>query len=72
MARFLTIDSQFNPISFEEMIKPALLYKEEYEKQQDAIDTLAANNILDQLKNSDVDSKIYNEYHNYKSMLYRH
>ena len=69
MARFLTIDSQFNPISFEEMIKPALLYKEEYEKQQDAIDTLAANNILDQLKNSDVDSKIYNEYHNYKSML---
>lgn len=69
MARFLTIDSQFNPISFEEMIKPALLYKEEYEKQQDAIDTLAANNILDQLKNSDVDSKVYNEYHNYKSML---
>ena len=69
MARFLTIDSQFNPISFEEMIKPALLYKEEYEKQQDAIDTLAANNTLDQLKNSDVDSKIYNEYNNYKSML---
>lgn len=69
MARFLTIDSQFNPISFEEMIKPALLYKEEYEKQQDAIDTLAANNILDQLKNSDVDAKVYNEYNNYKSML---
>ena len=69
MARFLTIDSQFNPISFEEMIKPALLYKEEYEKQQDAIDTLAANNTLDQLKNSDVDSKVYNEYNNYKSML---
>lgn len=69
MARFLTIDSQFNPISFEEMIKPALLYKEEYEKQQDAIDTLAVNNILDQLKNSDVDAKVYNEYNNYKSML---
>ena len=69
MARFLTIDSQFNPISFEEMIKPALLYKEEYEKQQDEIDTLAANNTLDQLKNSDVDSKVYNEYNNYKSML---
>ena len=69
MARFLTIDSQFNPISFEEMIKPALLYKEEYEKQQDAIDTLAANNTLDQLKNSDVDSKVYNEYNNYKSIL---
>lgn len=69
MARFLTIDSQFNPISFEEMIKPALLYKEEYEKQQDAIDTLAANNTLDQLKNSDIDSKVYNEYNNYKSML---
>lgn len=69
MARYLTINSQFNPVTFDEMIKPALLYKEEYERQQDAIDTLAANNTLDQLKDSDVDRKAYRTYNDYKSAL---
>lgn len=70
MARYLTIDSQFKPVSFEEMLKPAQLYKTEYEKQQDAIDKLSENNMLAQLSNSSIDSNAYNAYKNYENTLH--
>ena len=41
MARYLTINSKFNPITFEERMKPLLLYKEEYEKQEEALNKMA-------------------------------
>lgn len=65
MARYLTIDSQFNPISFDDMIAPALLYKQEYEKQQDDIDKLSEESVLAQLSNSSLDSNAYRAYMTY-------
>jgi hypothetical protein len=35
------IDSSFQPYSFQEMLQPYLLYKQEYEKQEAAADELA-------------------------------
>lgn len=65
MARYLTIDSQFNPISFEDMLAPAMLYKQEYEKQQDDIDKLSEESVLAQLSNSSLDSNAYRAYRTY-------
>lgn len=71
MARYLTINSTFNPISFDDIMTPALLYKQEYEKQQDDIDELYKNNTLRQLRNSPIDSNAYSKYSNYMDSLGR-
>ena len=70
MARYLTINSKFNPITFEERIKPLLLYKEEYEKQEEALNKMLEDSqSLASLANSPQDSDIYRQYQDYQSNL---
>ena len=57
MARYLTINSKFNPITFEERMKPLLLYKEEYENiiiSCTNLPTLSIINELESLFNNNV------------------
>lgn len=70
MARYLTINSQFNPISFDERIKPLVMYKTEYEKQQAELDNLTeSTQSLADLSNSRLDSEAYRKYADYKNAL---
>lgn len=69
MARYLTINSEFRPISFEERMAPLRLYKQEYEAQQDALDELAKYQSLADLSNSELDKDIYNQYKNWNDSL---
>ena len=70
MARYLTINSKFNPITFEERMKPLLLYKEEYEKQEEALNKMLEDSqSLASLANSPQDSDIYRQYQDYQSNL---
>lgn len=69
MARYLTINSAFNPITFAERIAPLEKYKAEYESQQDALDELAKYQSLADLSNSELDKDIYNQYKNWNDSL---
>ena len=70
MARYLTINSKFNPITFEERIKPLLMYKEEYEKQKEGLNKMLEDSqSLAGLANSPQDSAIYRQYQDYQSSL---
>lgn len=70
MARYLTINSKFNPITFEERMKPLLMYKEEYEKQEEALNKMLEDSqSLASLANSPQDADIYRQYQDYQSNL---
>ena len=70
MARYLTINSKFNPITFEERIKPLLLYKEEYEKQEEALNKMLEDSqSLADLKNYPQDSDVYRQYQEYQNSI---
>lgn len=70
MARYLTINSKFNPITFEERMKPLLLYKEEYENQEEALNkVLEESQSLADLKNYPQDSDIYRQYQEYQNSI---
>lgn len=70
MARYLTINSKFNPITFEERMKPLLMYKEEYEKQEEALNKMLEDSqSLASLANSPQDSDIYRQYQDYQNNL---
>ena len=70
MARYLTINSKFNPITFEERIKPLLMYKEESERQEEALNKMLEDSqSLASLANSPQDSAIYRQYQDYQSSL---
>ena len=70
MARYLTINSKFNPITFEERMKPLLLYKEEYENQEEALNkTLEDSQSLADLKNYPQDSDVYRQYQEYQNSI---
>ena len=70
MARYLTINSKFNPITFEERMKPLLLYKEEYENQEEALNkVLEESQSLADLKNYPQDSDVYRQYQEYQNNI---
>lgn len=70
MARYLTINSKFNPITFEERVKPLLMYKEEYERQEEALNKMLEDSqSLASLANSPQDSDIYRQYQDYQNSL---
>lgn len=70
MARYLTINSKFNPITFEERMKPLLLYKEEYENQEEALNkVLEESQSLADLKNYPQDSDVYRQYQEYQNSI---
>ena len=70
MARYLTINSKFNPITFEERMKPLLMYKEEYERQEEALNKMLEDSqSLASLANSPQDADIYRQYQDYQNSL---
>ena len=70
MARYLTINSKFNPITFEERMKPLLLYKEEYENQEKSLNKiLEESQSLADLKNYPQDSDVYRQYQEYQNSM---
>ena len=70
MARYLTINSKFNPITFEERMKPLLLYKEEYENQEEELNkVLEDSQSLADLKNCPQDSDVYRQYQEYQNSI---
>ena len=70
MARYLTINSKFNPITFEERMKPLLLYKEEYENQEKSLNKiLEESQSLADLKNYPQDSDVYRQYQEYQNSI---
>ena len=70
MARYLTINSKFNPITFEERMKPLLLYKEEYENQEESLNKILEDSqSLADLKNYPQDSDVYRQYQEYQNSI---
>ena len=70
MARYLTINSKFNPITVEERMKPLLLYKEEYENQEKSLNKiLEESQSLADLKNYPQDSDVYRQYQEYQNSI---
>lgn len=66
----LVINSKFNPLSFSEMVQPYLMYKEEYEKQQDAISDLNEKaSVWENLANKETDQRTYKQYKAYSDSL---
>lgn len=64
---YLTTGSQYNPYTFEEMLKPLLLYKEEYDTQTKAYEdyntnTEAIGAFLDPTIDKDILNNVYNPY----------
>lgn len=70
MGRNISISPTYKATSLEERLKPLLLYKEEYEKQQDAFDKLLEDTaILENIKNSEVDADLYRDYSTWRETL---
>lgn len=70
MPRFLKATPKYTATSFEDRMKHLLLYKEEYEKQQDIRDKMLEDTlVLEQLKNSDVDADLYRNYSDWRAKL---
>ena len=46
-ANVLTIGSKFNPLSFDEMAKPLIMYKQEADKLEEEINKYEHNSILE-------------------------
>ena len=70
MARYLTINSKFNPITFEERMKPLLLYKEEYENQEESLNKILEDSqSLADLKSYPQDSDVYRQYQEYQNSI---
>lgn len=63
MPRYLSVNSKFEPFSFQEKIAPLLMYKEEYDKTLSEYEkALAAADVLEVMKYSDVDADAYEQY----------
>lgn len=70
MPRFLKATPKYTATSFEDRMKPLLLYKDEYEKQQDTYDKMLEDTlVLEQLKDSDVDTDLYRSYSDWRTKL---
>lgn len=70
MPRFLKATPKYTATSFEDRMKPLLLYKDEYEKQQDTYDKMLEDTlVLEQLKNSDTDTDLYRNYSDWRTKL---
>lgn len=71
MARgFTVIGSKFNPLSYEEMVKPLAAYTEEYNAQEAAYNDLASKAAeLERLQASPIDQDVYEQYGDYSTNL---
>ena len=70
MARAYIYNAEFNPISFMDRIAPLNLYKEEYDKQQDAYyKLLEKTQDLAALKDIEMDRDSYQKYEEFKNQI---
>lgn len=70
MGKNISISPTYKATSFEERIKPVLLYKEEYNKIQDAYDKILEDTLmLENLKGSEVDSELYGKYSDWRGRV---
>lgn len=70
MPKVYTYNAEFNPISFTDRVAPALLYKEEYDKQQEAYyKYLEEASELADLKDSDIDADSYKIYTDHMAQI---
>lgn len=67
---YITTGSQFTPYTFDELLKPFLLYKEELDKQTKDFEDYDTNaEAIGAFLDSNLDSDIYNTYTNYMDAL---
>lgn len=70
MARVIINSTEFNPFSFEEMLKPMAMYGQEYRAQQDALSELAIkSSIWEGMANEQTDPYAYKTYKEYADDL---
>ena len=70
MARVIINSTEFNPFSFEEMLKPMAMYGQEYRAQQDALSELAIkSSIWEGMANEQTDPYAYKTYKKYADDL---
>jgi hypothetical protein len=70
MSRYLQVTPKMEGVTFDQMIKPFLLYKDEYDRQQDTYDKLLEDTlVLEGLKDSTVDSELYGKYSEWRTAL---
>lgn len=66
-SKYLQVTPQYKAMSLDERLRHVALYRPEYEKQQEQYNKLLEDGVvLDQLKNSEVDSDLYREYSNWR------
>ena len=66
-SKYLQVTPQYKAMSLDERLRHVALYKPEYEKQQEQYNKLLEDGVvLEQLKNSEVDSDLYREYSNWR------
>lgn len=64
------VSSGFSPFTFQEMLTPYTMYKEEYDKQQEAADKLAEKALVwDNMVNQETDPETYQKIKNYTDQL---
>lgn len=69
-SKYLQVTPQFKATTFDERVRPLVLYKQEYDKQQDAYDKLLEDTLmLENLKGSDVDADLYRQYSQWRGEL---
>lgn len=69
-SKYLQVTPQYKATTFDERIKPLALYKQEYDRQQEAYDKLLEDTLmLENLKGSDVDADLYRQYSQWRGEL---
>lgn len=68
---YIVSGSQFKPYTFDEMIKPALMYKQAYDTLENSLSDLEvkSGDIPYKLTNSEEDKKLLEKYNNYNNKL---
>lgn len=69
-SKYLQVTPQYKATTFDERIRPLVLYKQEYDRQQDAYDKLLEDTLmLENLKGSDIDADLYRQYSQWRGEL---
>lgn len=69
-SKYLQVTPQYKATTFDERIKPLVLYKQEYDKQQEVYDKLLEDTLmLENLKGSDIDADLYRQYSQWRGEL---
>ena len=68
----LVINSKFDPLSFQDMVAPYLMYKQEYDTQQSALSELQTKaSVWENMANKETDPKAYAQYKDYADSLWQ-